>query len=84
LWNQEKANEMKSQFAMKCKKCVPKDIWLNFSQEIDNKYKSSEISSILLSKKRKISNNQTTLENFYNDNKIDEVKSNWTNEVLIR
>ncbi|CAB4424063.1 unnamed protein product [Rhizophagus irregularis] len=69
---------------MKCKKCVLKDIWLNFSREIDNKYKSSETSSILSSKKRKISNNQITLENFYNDNKIDEVKNGELANVTLK
>lgn len=67
---------MKSYFAIKCKKCVPKDIQLNFFQEIDNEHKSSETLSISSNKKWKISNSQTTLENFYNDDKIDEVKSN--------
>ncbi|PKC57778.1 hypothetical protein RhiirA1_401141 [Rhizophagus irregularis] len=75
---------MKSHLAMKCKGRVPKDIRLNFLREIDNERESSETSSISSSKKRKISNNQTTLENFYDDDKIDEVKSNRADKALIR
>ncbi|CAG8648677.1 12894_t:CDS:2 [Rhizophagus irregularis] len=83
-WNRGRANEMKSHLAMKCKGRVPKDIRLNFLREIDNERESSETSSISSSKKRKISNNQTTLENFYDDDKIDEVKSNRADKALIR
>jgi hypothetical protein len=36
---------MKSHLAMKCKGCVPKDVWLNFLRDLDNEHESSEISS---------------------------------------
>ncbi|GBB91130.1 hypothetical protein RclHR1_18270004 [Rhizophagus clarus] len=73
-WSQGKVNEMKDHLAMKCKGHVSKDIWLNFLREIDNEHESPETLSTS-SKKQKISNNQTTLENFYDNNKIDEVKT---------
>ncbi|GES95997.1 ribonuclease H-like domain-containing protein [Rhizophagus clarus] len=82
-WSQGKVNEMKDHLAMKCKGHVSKDIWLNFLREIDNEHESPETLSTS-SKKQKISNNQTTLENFYDNNKIDEVKSNWADKALIK
>ncbi|GBB90343.1 hypothetical protein RclHR1_17280001 [Rhizophagus clarus] len=73
---------MKGHLAMKCcKGRVSKDIWLNFLREINNEHESSETLSTS-SKKQKISNNQTTLKSFYDNNKIDEVKSNQADKVL--
>ena len=85
-WSRGRANEMKSHLAIKCKGHVPKDIRLNFLREIDNEYESSEIPSTS-SKKRKITSNQSTLENYYNNDNndtIDEVKSNRADKALIR
>jgi hypothetical protein len=84
LWSRGKANEMKSHLAMKCKGHIPKDIRLNFLREIDNEQESSEVSSSTSSKKRKISNNQPTLDNYYDNSKIDEVKSNRADKALVR
>ncbi|CAB4478679.1 unnamed protein product [Rhizophagus irregularis] len=82
-WTRGRANEMKSHLAMKCKGHVPKDIRLNFVREIDNERETSETSSTS-SKKRKITNNQKTLENYYDIDKIDKVKSNRADKALIR
>ncbi|CAB5360220.1 unnamed protein product [Rhizophagus irregularis] len=82
-WTWGRANEIKSHLAMKCKGHVPKDIRLNFLREIDNERETSETSSTS-SKKRKITNNQKTLENYYDIDKIDEVKSNRADKALIR
>ena len=60
---------MKSHLAMKCRGRVPKDIKLYYLREIDNERESSSTTS---SKKRKISDNQTSLKSFYDNDKIEE------------
>ncbi|PKY35336.1 hypothetical protein RhiirB3_456005 [Rhizophagus irregularis] len=42
----EKANEMKSYLAMKCRGCMPKNVQLNFLRKIHNEHESSKTSSI--------------------------------------
>jgi hypothetical protein len=83
-WSRGRANEMKSHLAMKCKGHVPKDIRLNFLREIDNERESLEASSSTSSKKRKIPGNQKSLDDFYNNDKIEEAKSNRADKALIR
>ena len=77
---------MKSHLAMKCRGRVPKDIKLYYLREIDNERESLEISSS--SKKRKISNPnqtiQTSLNKFYDNDKIEEAKSNRADRALVR
>jgi hypothetical protein len=80
---------MKSHLAMKCKGRIPKDVKLYYLREIDNERESLETSSSTSSKKRKISNNsnqivQTSLNNFYDNDKIEEGKSNRADKALIR
>ena len=85
-WSRRRANEMKSHLAMKCRGRVPKDIKLYYLREIDNERESLEISSS--SKKRKISNPnqtiQTSLNKFYDNDKIEEAKSNRADRALVR
>ena len=82
-WSRGRANEMKSHLAMKCKGHVPKDVRLNYLRELDNEREFSETSSPS-NKKRKISNNQTTLDSFYDNDKIDEARSNRADKALVR